>query len=77
MSNNKKNFLGKFAGKGYYIALVLCAVAIGISGYLYYRNANGPHLEKSGGYGGCDESKRHWCVHNGAIHPAAPYEKAI
>jgi murein DD-endopeptidase MepM/ murein hydrolase activator NlpD len=45
MSNNKKNFLGKFAGKGYYIALVLCAVAIGISGYLYYRNANGPHLE--------------------------------
>ncbi len=27
-------------GKGYYIALILCAVAIGISGYLYYRNAN-------------------------------------
>ena len=25
-------------GKGYYIALVLCAVAIGISGYLYYSN---------------------------------------
>ena len=29
-----------FGGKGYYIALILCAVAIGISGYLYYRNAN-------------------------------------
>ena len=40
MSNNKKNFIGKFAGKGYYIALILCAVAIGISGYLYYQNAN-------------------------------------
>ncbi len=32
---------GKFAGKGYYIALILCAVAIGVSGYLYYRNASG------------------------------------
>ncbi len=40
MSNSKKNFLGKLAGKGYYIALILCAVAIGVSGYLYYRNAN-------------------------------------
>ena len=37
MKSNK--FSGKFAGKGYYIALVLCAVAIGISGYLYYHNA--------------------------------------
>ena len=27
-------------GKGYYIALVLCAAAIGITGYLYYRNSN-------------------------------------
>ena len=44
MSNSKKNFVGKFAGKGYYIALVLCAVAIGISGYLYYQN-NNPSLE--------------------------------
>lgn len=26
------------SGKGYYIALILCAVAIGISGYLYHRN---------------------------------------
>lgn len=29
-----------FSGKGYYIALILCAAAIGISGFLYYRNAN-------------------------------------
>ena len=33
MSNQKKNF----SARGYYIALVLCAAAIGISGYLYYR----------------------------------------
>ena len=37
MSNNK--FSGKLSGKGYYIALILCAVAIGISGYLFYRNS--------------------------------------
>ena len=36
---SRKN-TGKFAGKGYYIALILCAAAIGISGYMYYRNAN-------------------------------------
>ena len=35
-----KNFRKFMSGKGYYIALVLCAVAIGISGYLYYRNAD-------------------------------------
>ena len=47
MSNNKQSFTGKFAGKGYYIALILCAVAIGVSGYLYYQNANpkDPSLE--------------------------------
>ena len=37
MSNNKN---GGIFGKGYYIALILCAAAIGISGYMYYRNAN-------------------------------------
>ena len=37
MSNNNK---GGIFGKGYYIALILCAAAIGISGYVYYRNAN-------------------------------------
>ncbi len=35
MSKNK--FTG---GKGYYIALVLCAAAIGVSGFLYYRNTD-------------------------------------
>lgn len=39
---SKKKFSGGISGKGYYIALVLCAVAIGITGYLYYRNANDP-----------------------------------
>ena len=37
MSNNKKYGKG-FLGKGYYIALILCAVAIGITGYVYYQN---------------------------------------
>lgn len=36
---SKKKFSGSISGKGYYIALVLCAVAIGITGFLYYRNA--------------------------------------
>ena len=40
MSDKKKNFLSKLGDKGYYIALILCATAIGLSGYLYYRNAN-------------------------------------
>ena len=40
MSNRKNT--GSFGGKGYYIALILCAAAIGISGYLYYQNANEP-----------------------------------
>ena len=35
--SNKKN---SFSAKGYYIALVLCAAAIGVSGFLYYRNAD-------------------------------------
>lgn len=38
MSKQKKFF----NGKGYYIALILGAVAIGVSGYLYYANANKP-----------------------------------
>ena len=44
-NNNKKSFGSRFAGKGYYIALVLCAVAIGISGYLYYHNTHNPSLD--------------------------------
>jgi len=40
----KRNFTGSINGKGYYIALILCAAAIGISGYLYYRNVNQEEL---------------------------------
>ena len=40
MKSRKKFGNFSFSGKGYYIALILCAVAIGISGYVYYRNAN-------------------------------------
>ena len=36
MSDKKQGF--RLNGKGYYIALILCAAAIGISGYLYYAN---------------------------------------
>ncbi len=35
MSDNKRN--GGYLGRGYYIALLLCAAAIGIGGFLYYR----------------------------------------
>jgi len=43
---SKKKFSGSISGKGYYIALILCAVAIGISGYLYYRNADEKNQEQ-------------------------------
>ena len=36
---SKKKSSGNLSSKGYYIALVLCAVAIGVAGFLYYRNA--------------------------------------
>ena len=39
MSDNKRSDR-IFAGRGYYIALILCAAAIGITGYLYSRNLN-------------------------------------
>ncbi len=35
-------------GKGYYIALALCALAIGVSGYLYYANANDEQPQTGG-----------------------------
>ena len=47
MSNNKQGASAN--GKGYYIALVLCAVAIGISGYLYYANTNEEEPAQLGG----------------------------
>ena len=37
MSDNKNYRSGVF-GKGYYIALILCAAAVGITSYVYYRN---------------------------------------
>ena len=37
MSNKNR----KSSAKGYYIALVLCAAAIGVSGYLYFQDAGG------------------------------------
>ncbi len=39
-NNNFENVKKFMSGRGYYIALVLCAIAIGISGYMYYRTAN-------------------------------------
>ena len=45
---SKKKFTGSVNGKGYYIALGLCAVAIGISGFLYYRNADKPDASANG-----------------------------
>ena len=44
MSNQKSG--RSFGGKGYYIALVLCAVAIGISGYVFYHNTAGQPAEE-------------------------------
>ena len=41
---SKKNYSGSVNGKGYYIALALCAAAIGIAGLLYYRNAEDPNV---------------------------------
>lgn len=38
MSENKRS--GRSGGRGYYIALILCAAAIGITSYVYYRNTN-------------------------------------
>ena len=38
MSDNKRN--GRGNAKGYYIALILCAAAIGITGYLYAQSAD-------------------------------------
>ncbi len=41
--NNKK----RFAGKGYYIALIACLAAVGISGYVFVRTARNSALEAS------------------------------
>ena len=43
---SKKKFTDQLSNKGYYIALVLCAVAIGVAGFLYYRNAGNVGAQK-------------------------------
>ena len=58
MKSNKNTGNG-ISGKGYYIALILCAVAIGISGYMYYQSntdpqLNGPSLDANGTLPGDD-----------------------
>ena len=37
---SKKNKSFRVSGKGYYIALVLCAVAVAVAGFFYYRNGS-------------------------------------
>ena len=41
--SNKKNH---YSAKGYYIALVLCAAAVGVTGYLYYRNTSDTEVQQ-------------------------------
>ena len=41
---SKKKQSGSVDGKGYYIALALCAAAIGIAGLLYYGNTKEPNV---------------------------------
>ena len=54
---NKENGFGRFVKeKGYYIVLLLCAVAIGVSGYLLLSGKN---------------SDQHADPHSGAFHAAA------
>ena len=43
MSDNKRS--RGFGGKGYYIALVLCAAAIGITSYVYNQGREEPALQ--------------------------------
>ena len=42
MSDNKH---GRLGGRGYYIALALCAAAIGIMSYVYYAGQNEPAVQ--------------------------------
>ena len=43
MSDNKRGSI--FGGKGYYIALILCAAAIGIMSYVYYTGQESPAVQ--------------------------------
>ena len=67
---SKGKFTSKFSGKGYYIALILCAVAIGITGYLYYRTANQPEPAAQGQTGNTPSSVTPTDVQVVATQPA-------
>ncbi|MBQ9270098.1 MAG: M23 family metallopeptidase [Oscillospiraceae bacterium] len=45
MQNDKRK--RRFAGKGYYIALIACIAAVGISGYVFVRTARNSAVETS------------------------------
>ena len=47
MQNNNKHtgFKGWMRDKGYYIVLVLCIAAVGISGYLYFNQSAAPDAD--------------------------------
>ena len=46
MQNNKQSgFMSWMRDKGYYIVLVLCVAAVGISGYLYFSQSAAPEGE--------------------------------
>ena len=57
---SKRKFSGSISGKGYYIALILCVAAIGISGYLYYRNTDesDPSLQEAAQTGADSEDQQ-------------------
>ena len=67
----KHNFAKFFAGKGYYIALILCASAIGITGYLYYRNTD-PGLDPTAPSGNISVMNPTGDVQRPAIKPTLP-----
>ena len=67
----KNNFARFFAGKGYYIALILCASAIGITGYLYYRNT-GPAADPTTPSGSISVMNPTDDVQHPAIKPTLP-----
>ena len=67
----KHNFAKFFAGKGYYIALILCASAIGITGYLYYRNT-GPAADPTAPSGSISVMNPTGDAQRPAIKPTLP-----
>lgn len=75
-----KKFSGNVSGKGYYIALVLCAIAIGITGYLYYRNTDNtkPSLQNPANITAPQQNEDVQAVAtqpNGELQPTTPPKK--